>query len=336
METKYFDAGDVVLDSGLTHRGTRLAYQTYGTLNADRSNVVVCMTPFGAQHTDIEWQFKPGRALDPERWFIVVPNLFGNGLSSSPSNAAPPYTGSRWPRFTIADNVRAQRRMLRDVFGIETLALATGFSMGGLQAYHWAALYPESVERLAVLCGAARCAPHNFVMLEGVRAALTADPHYDDGEFIGFPARGLRAMGRVYAGWALSQTFYRREMWRQAGHSSLEDWLVGSWEGSFLKRDPDNLLTHIWAWQQADIGANALYGGDFAKALGAITARALIMPGSTDLYFQVEDNRLEVAMMRNAELKVIESDWGHRAGAPALSPADAAFIDDAIEKLLAE
>ena len=334
METKFFDAGDVVLQSDLTHRGTRLAYQTWGTLNADKSNAIVWMTPFGAHHTDIQGQLGEGRALDPSKYFIVIPNLFGNGLSSSPSNAVAPANGSRWPRFTITDNVRVQRRLMTEVFAVDRLALAGGFSMGGLQAYHWAALFPDAVARLAVVCGAARCSPHNFVFLEGVKAALTADPNFQDGRFVAHPERGLRAMGRVYAGWALSQAFYRDELWRQVGFSSLEDFLVHNWEGGFLKRDADNLLSHMWAWQHADISANELYGGDFAKALGAITARAVILPGATDLYFQVEDNRREVALMKNAELKVIESDWGHRAGSAAAPAADLRFVDEALKALL--
>ncbi|MDB5776091.1 MAG: hypothetical protein JWP38_2224 [Herbaspirillum sp.] len=334
MEHKIFEAGDVQLQSGLTCRGARLAYQTYGGLNADRSNVILFMTPFSAHHTDIDWMIGAGRALDPERYFIVVPNLFGNGLSSSPSTAVMPANGSRWPQFTIADNVQVQRRLLQEVFGVERLALACGWSLGGMQAYHWAALFPQRVERLAVICGAAKTSPHNLVFLEGVKATLTADAHYQDGRFTGFPERGLRAMGRVYASWAMSQTFYRDELWRQTGCSSVEDYVVTMWEGNFLRRDPDNLLAHIWAWQQGDISANALYEGDFAKALGAITARSLIMPSATDLYFQVEDNRREVACMRNAELRVIPSDWGHRAGMPAHNPDDARFIDLALGALL--
>lgn len=335
MNFHIFEAGNVVLQSGRTCRDTRLAYQTYGKLNADRSNVILFMTPFGAHHTDIEWMIAPGNALDPEKYFIVIPNLFGNGLSSSPSNAVVPSSGSLWPRFTIADNVRVQRRMLQEVFGIEQLVMACGWSMGGIQAYHWAALFPTCVKRLAVLCGSAKTAPHNQVFLEGVKATLTADAHYQDGRFNGFPERGLRAMGRVYAGWAMSQTFYRNELWRQTGCSSLEDYLVTVWEGNYLKRDPDNLLAHIWSWQHADISANELYNGNLQKALAAITAHALIMPGATDLYFQVEDNRREVAAMRDAELRVIPSDWGHRAGMPTQNPEDARFINQALLELLA-
>ncbi len=333
-EPKIFHAGDVVLQSGRTHRNTRLAYQTYGALNDERTNTILFMTPYGAHHTDIEWMIGAGRALDPTRYFIIVPNMFGNGLSSSPSNATAPASGARWPTFTVFDNVRMQRRLLDEVFGVDRVALACGWSMGGMQAYHWAAMYPDAVQRLAVLCGAAKTSPHNQVFLQGVAATLTLDANFQDGRFVAFPERGLRAMARVYAGWGMSQTFYRDELWRQTGCSSLEDYLVTVWEGNYLRRDPDNLLAMLWTWQHGDISANELYGGDLQRALASITARALIMPGATDLYFQAEDSRREVAAMRNAELRVIPSDWGHRAGMPVHNPVDAVFVNAALRELL--
>jgi homoserine O-acetyltransferase len=329
-----FEAGDVVLQSGLTYRGARIAYKTYGTPDAAKTNVILHPTSYGAQHPDLEWRIGPGRALDPEKYFIVIPNMFGNGLSSSPSNTAPPFDRGRYPHFTMADNVRVQERLLREVFGITRVKLVFGFSMGAQQAFHWGALFPDKVEAIAPVCGSAKTTPHNFVFLEGVKAALTADPAWQDGWFATQPTRGFQAMGRVYAGWGLSQAFYREETWRRLGYSSLEDFLVGNWEGGFRRRDANDLLAMLWTWQQADISANALYRGDFAKALGAITARAIVMPSETDLYFTVEDNRREVARMPNAELRPIPSIWGHRAGNPAANPEDAAFIDAAIRELL--
>ena len=267
-------------------------------------------------------------------YFIVIPSLFGNGLSSSPSNQPASRAGDTFPLFTFADNIRAQHRLLFEHLGVRRLALACGWSMGGMQAYHWAALYPELVDRIAVVCGAARCAPHNHVFLEGVKAALTTDAAFRDGRFVAVPERGLRAVGRIYAGWAMSQGYYREERWRAAGFSSLEDFLVRFWEANYLRRDAANLLAHIATWQNGDISANSLYGGDFARALAAIRARAYVMPCTTDLYFQVEDNRREVQQMRHAVLRPIESDWGHRAGNPAQNPADAAVVDGALRELL--
>ena len=330
-----FEAGDVVLQSGRTFRNMRLAYKTFGTLNADKSNVILYPTSYSAQHHDTQFMVSEGGALDPSKYFIVIPNLFGNGLSSSPSNTPWPDVGSRYPDVTYFDAVHVQRRMLAELWGIEKLALVYGWSMGAMQAYHWAALFPDAVARIAVVCGAARCAPHNHVFIEGAKAALMADPGYRDGVFTERPVRGFRAMGRVYAGWALSQTFYRDELWRTLGASSLEDYLVTAWETTFARRDPADLLAQFWTWQHGDISANPLYGGDLAKALRSIKARTLLMPGAQDLYFQVEDNRLELQHLREAELKPIPSAWGHRAGNPVNQPDDRAFIDAQVKALLA-
>jgi len=182
--------------------------------------------------------------------------MFGNGLSSSPSNTPPPFDHGRYPHFTLADNVRVQERLIREVFGAERVALVFGFSMGAQQAFHWGALFPEKVARIAPVCGSAKTSRHNFVFLEGVKAALTADPAWQDGWFATPPLRGLRAMGRIYAGWALSQDFYREELDLTLGYSSLEDFLVSAWEGNFRRRDANDLLAMLWSWQHADISAN--------------------------------------------------------------------------------
>jgi len=332
---RMFEAGDVVLQSGITLRSAKLAYKTYGELASDKSNIIVYPTSYGAQHYGTEWPIKPGNALDPGRYFIVIPNLLGNGLSSSPSNLPSPFDRGRYPNVTMYDNVRLQHRLMTEVFGAARIKLVVGFSMGGMQAYHWGALFPEMVERIAVICGAARCAPHNFVFLEGVKAALTADAAYRDGWFWETPVRGLRAVARVYAGWGLSQAFYREEVYKTIGYSSLEDFLVSSWEGGFLDNDANDLLAMLWTWQHADISRNPLYGGDFKAALAAIKALAFIMPSETDLYFTVADNALEVASMKRAELRTIPSIWGHRAGNPVANPTDFRFLNQALKELLA-
>jgi homoserine O-acetyltransferase len=118
-----------------------------------------------------------------------------------------------------------------------------------------------------------------------VKAALTADDAYQGGWYEIQPAKGLRAMARVYAGWGFSQAFYREKLDLEMGFASLEDFLTGFWEGLFLPRDANNLLAMLWTWQKGDISANELYDGDFERALGAIKARAVVMPGQTDLYF---------------------------------------------------
>ena len=323
-----FDCGDLALQRGGTLKGAKIVYKTYGRLSATRDNVIVYPTSYGAQHTDIEWLVTPEHALDPSKYFIVIPNMFTNGLSSSPSNTPD------FPQVTTYDNVTQQRRLLAEVFGVDRVKLVYGWSMGAQQAYHWAALFGDSVERIVVNCGSAKTAPHNFVFLEGVRTALQADPAWNGERYPAKPERGLRAMGRIYAGWAASQTFYRRELWRGLGFTSLEDFLVRGWEANFLRRDASDLLAQLWTWQNGDISANDLYRGDLQMALAGIKAKVLLMPSATDLYFQTEDNRLELPHLKHGRLAEIPSVWGHRAGNPLANPEDAAFIDTQVKALL--
>ncbi len=331
-----FRLGDFRLQQGMTLKDARIVYKTYGRLNADKSNAILYPTSYGAHHTDIEWLIGEDRVLDPTRWFIVIPNMFGSGLSSSPSNTPFPYDRGRYPHVTTWDNVMAQRRLLTEAFGIDRLALVYGWSMGGQQAYQWGAAFPDKVDRVAAVCTSARTSPHNRLFIDGVRAALTADPAWRDGWFAEPPLRGLRAMGRLYAGWAMSQTFYRKELWRGLGYASMEDFIVAAWEGNFRRRDANDLLAQFWTWEHNDISDNEMYRGDLAAALGAIEARTFVMPGETDLYFQVDDSRAEMVHLRNAELRPIPSVWGHRAGNPVQNREDERFLIQAVRDLLAD
>eukprot|EP01037_Dinobryon_pediforme_P004232 gene4232-4283_t len=324
-----FEAGDVVLQTGQVFPAMTLAYQIYGRLNAARDNVVVYPTSFAAQHHDTEWLVGPGGILDTDRWFVVIPNLFGNGLSSSPSNTTDRFPPSKFPAISYHDAVSVQRRLLREVFGIEQVALVYGWSMGGMQAYHWAAAFGREVQRIAVVCGSARCSPYNFVFLEAVKAALMADPAYRDGAFAEPPVAGLRAMGRIYAGWAMSHPFFRDELWREAGFETLEAYLAGSWDRAFTRRDANDLLAQIATWQSGDISRSARHNGDFKQAMASITADVLLMPGATDRYFDAADNEAEIPLLtsaRSVTLRPILSPHGHRAGNPHSLPAEREFL----------
>jgi len=327
------ELGDLALQSGAVLPDARLAYKTLGRLNAAGDNAILIPSYYTGSHRNNEGYVAASRALDPERHFIVLTNLFGNGLSSSPSNTQPPFDGPRFPLVTLHDNVACQNRLLGELLGVERLALVLGWSMGAMQAYQWAAQYPNRVAAILPFCGSAKCSPHNFVFLDGVKAALEADGHWNGGDCTAPPEKGLKAFGRVYAGWAYSQTFYREGLYRTLGFQTLEDLLV-DWEEDHLGWDGNDLLAMLRTWQAGDISDNTLYQGDVAKALAAIEARAIVVPCNTDLYFPPEDNALEVAEMKNAELRVFDSPFGHCVASPGVHPAFTAFLDDAIAALL--
>lgn len=330
-----FGLGDVQLQSGATLRDARLVYKTYGQLNSRADNAILVPTFYGGRHADYEGMIGRGRALDPERYFIVVVNMFCNGLSSSPSNTTAPSNGPKFPLVTHWDNVQCQHRLLTQHLGVRQLALVTGFSMGGQQASHWAAIFPDMVQRLAPWCASARTSAHNWVFLEGVKAALLADSDFEGGWYRAAPHRGIRAFARVWAGWGPSQAFYRNALYRELGHSSPDDHMTTFWEANFLQFDANDLLGMLTTWQRSDISDNPIYRGDYPAALRAITAKTILLPGATDLYFPVADNEWQLQYMSDAELRPIPSDWGHIAGAPGLHAPDMAFLDDALLELLA-
>ena len=206
--------------------------------------------------------------------------------------------------------------------------------MGAQQAYHWAAFAPDLVERIAPICGSARTAEHNLVFLESIEATLRADPAFANGAYTSPPLAGQRAVARVWAAWGCSQTFYREERWRTLGFETREAFVAEAYDAAFCAADANDLLAMLHAWHGADIGSLDRYAGNTNAALASIRARAVVMPSRTDLYFPPEDSALEVAALRDAELAVIESAYGHAAGG-GLDPMAYEFIGAQIARLLA-
>ncbi len=330
-----FSLGHFPLECGQILPDAKLAYKIYGELNAQKSNAILVPSWYSGNHTGYEFLIQPDRGLDPTRYCIITVNMFANGLSSSPSTTPAPLNGPHFPAISIRDNVAAQYRLVHDQLGIEKLALVAGFSMGAQQTFQWAVSHPDMVERIVPLCGAARTTPHTYVFIEGFTSALKADAAWNGGEYDTAPDRGLRAMARVYAGWGFSQAWYRQELNKQIGHPSVEDFLVRFWETFFLQCDANDLLSQAKTWQTHNVGDTPGFGGDHKRALAAIAARAVVMPGQTDLYFPPEDSAAEVECMPNAILKTVPSIWGHFCGA-GINPVDTDFIDQAIKNCLAE
>lgn len=182
-------------------------------------------------------------ALNPKKYFIIITALFGNGQSSSPSNTAL----RPFPNCTVFDNVRAQHKLVTEHLGVTHARAVLGWSMGAGQTYQWATQFPDFMDIAVPFCGAAKTSLHNQVFLEGVKSALlAAKGHSSAGSCKGgvLPkgeeyrtwteeekAIGLKAFGRVYAGWGFSQAFYREKLYESVlGYKNLEDFMVNFWE----------------------------------------------------------------------------------------------------------
>jgi homoserine O-acetyltransferase len=309
------------LACGRTIANAQISYLQIGSLQADRSNLILVPTSYGARPEDLAWLAGP--VLDPERWCIVIAGMFGNGASSSPSHGAMGLAEQGWV-VSHRDNVAAQRLLLAEVFGVERLPLIYGWSMGAQQAYQWAVDHPEQVERICCVCGSARTSPHNRLFCLSLRQALTADRHWNGAGFEAPPDQGLRTYALIYASWAASQPFFRTVA------EPIEEHVERQWLPHYQRHDPRDLIAMLDTWLAHDVAA----GGDLAEALGRIQARTAVVAGSHDLYFPVDDLAADAASIPGAHLHVIESVLGHRAGNPHSSAAEQRQLRHIVQTLL--
>ena len=254
-----FNLGDVKLLSGKILKSAKLVYKTYGNLNKNKSNVIVLPTFFTGTHIRNEGFIGKNRAINPNKYFIISINMFGNSLSTSPSNAPTSQYSYKFPKVTLWDNIYCQHKLITQRLKIDKIALVTGWSMAGCQSYQWAAQYPDMVKAILPFCASSKTSIHNHVFLEGVKAALIADKNWKNGKYKKQPVEGLKAFGRVYAGWAFSQNFYREELYKKIGYKNVKK-LLDDWANDHAKNwDANDLLCKLKTWQLNDISNNLKY-----------------------------------------------------------------------------
>jgi homoserine O-acetyltransferase len=329
-----FDLGDFEFESGDKIRGLTLAFATFGTLSPDKSNAVLFPSWYSGTSKILEQAYiGPGRALDAEKYFIILVNQIGNGLSSAPSNAPLPFNAARFPRISIADDVRAQHRLISEKFGITQLALVLGGSMGAQQTFEWAVRFPDAVKRAAPIAGTAKATPHNRFLVQTFIDAISADPAFDDGWYRdGAVHRGLRNHARVFAASGFTQDLFNKSAWRGLGFTTVDDFVTGFVEAHFLPQDPNNLILLARKWQDGDVSRIA--DGDLVAALARIKAKTFVIAIDEDAFFPLKDIALQQKLIPGSELKRVSSIWGHLA----LFGVDAGFnasVDQHLKDLLA-
>ena len=190
------------------------------------------------------WLTGSDKTLDPSKHYIIIPALFGNSQSSSPSNTP---DLRPFPEVLFYDNVRAQHELVTQHLGVKHARAVLGWSMGAGQTYQWLTQYPDFMDLGVPFCGSAKTSLHNQVFLEGVKAALLGAKRVPSaGICEAATARqwtkeeretGLKALGRVYAGWGFSQAYYREKVYESVlGFKGLEEFMKGFWEAWALSK----------------------------------------------------------------------------------------------------
>jgi homoserine O-acetyltransferase/O-succinyltransferase len=355
------DGADITLESGATLGPVTVAYQTWGTLNDDRSNVVlICHALTGDQyavgtHPITEkggwWESMvgPGKPIDTDRFFVMCPNCLGGCMGTTGPAAVNPKTdelyGTNFPVITIRDMVNAQV-MLMDELGIEKILCVVGGSMGGMQVLEWAARHPERVGSAVCIAGAARHSAQNIAFHEVGRQAIMADPDWCNGLYY---KEGKRPESGLSVARMAAHITYLSEpaLWRKFGRSLQDrfnksygfgaDFQVESYlrhQGStFVNRFDANAYLYITrAMDYFDLESE--FDGDLANAWKDTPVRFLLVSFTSDWLFPTSESKEVVRSLNRAGANVsfveIESDKGHDAfllDEPDLFATAGGFID---------
>jgi homoserine O-acetyltransferase/O-succinyltransferase len=330
-----FELGDLGLASGETLPAAKLSYQTFGELNDEKDNAVLFPTFLGAPPEVLNGWIGEGRALDPAKYFIILPGNFGLPPSSAPSTTPAPFGAAAFPTVSIADDVVAQHRLVTGHFGIQKLRLALGWSVGAIQVWNWALRFPEAVSRIAPIGGTPVPPPWTKLWLRTVvEEPITSDPNFAGGTYTsGERVRtGLLGVAHAAALTAPPRTFYydSAEVWRSLGFGGVDEFVAGFWEAFWLPQDPNDVVVQARK-------ARTSYPGEPTESLRAllsrITAKTTVAAVTGDALFPPEESRRFAEWVPGAEFHEISSVLGHLATF-GLNEQDVKAIDGVIRGAL--
>ncbi len=344
-QVAYFDESQpLIMDCGVHLAPWQIAYQTYGTLNADRSNaILICHALTGDQHVANEhpvtgksgwWttMIGQGRPIDIDHYFIICANVIGGCLGTTGPASLNPATGQVYgldfPVVTIKDMVKAQAALI-DYLGIETLFCVAGGSMGGMQVLQWAALFPDRVFSAMPIATSAKHSAQNIAFHEVGRQAVMADPEWNAGRYSALGKRPLKGLAVARMGahitymseTALHTKFGRQLQNRSAPTFSFDaDFQVESYlryQGmAFVERfDANSYLYVTRAMDYFDLAAE--HDGVLANAFRGTKTRFCVVSFTSDWLFPTTDSRAIVhalnAVAASVSFVQVETDKGHDA-----------------------
>ncbi len=297
---QFVSLGNFPLENGQQIMDCKIGYRTFGKLNAKRSNAVIYPTPGGTTTFMIESFMGMGTDIDTTRFYLILVDALGNGVSSSPSNSIS-QPKILFPQFSIRDMVNTQYRMLIEKLDIHHLAAVVGGSMGGLQALQWAVSYPEFMDKCVSIEGSPKFSAYDLLWTNTYIETVIHDTAYHGGNYTVNPVFPVAAH--------LSQLILTTPAYlnNNTPADSFPRWFAAI-GNSPAYIDCNNFLWQIKACILQDISADA--NGSLENTAKKIKAKMLIIANKQDHMINQEAS-IQFAKMANAELVVMDSDLGH-------------------------
>ena len=329
---EYLDLGAFALSSGRTLPSGRLAYRTFGELNAAKDNAILLPHMYSGTSGYMELFVGEDRPLDPSRYFLILPAQLGSGFGSSPSTTPPPLDRGVFPPVSIADDVRAQHALVRDHLGIDRLVFVSGWSMGGMQTYEWAVRHPELLARAMPPAACARTPDHDKLFIDVHTELLRSDPAFNGGFYRDSAevALGLRRHATAFALMGATPEMFRGEVWRELGLASLEDYVEGFVQAYFLPWTRTTCSARRASGAMRTSGGTAASGGSRpdhrAHDRGRVQGRRVL---------PARGRRGRRGLVPGTEFRLAGSGWGHFTMFN-LRPQDTEEIDARYAETLAD
>jgi homoserine O-acetyltransferase len=295
QDQQFANLGDFKLENSRVIRNCRIGYRTFGTLNADKSNVIVFPTWAGGTTEQLKSNFGPGRLIDTTSYYVVAIDALSNGVSSSPSNSRL-QPRMRFPEFTLRDTVATQHALLTRVLNIHHVKAIVGISMGGMQTFQWMVLYPDFMEKAIPIVGSPRLAPYDLMLWQAQIDALMRDRDWKGGNYSANPARALDfAFGELLL---TSPADYNRRKTREQVFADLE-----KARNDAHRFDANDKIRQVQAMMSLDISRDA------AKA---VKAKVFVVVAKFD-HVVTPGPATDFAHSLGAKLLELNSDCGHLA-----------------------
>ncbi|HVH42909.1 MAG TPA: alpha/beta fold hydrolase [Labilithrix sp.] len=316
-EQRIATLGTCTLESGEKIDDCRVGYRTFGKLDASKSNVVLFPTWFSGD-TKALTEIVPDKIVDTKRFFLVLVDALGNGVSSAPSSSRS-QSRLRFPKFTIHDMVESQRRLLREVLGVEKVFAVVGISMGGMQAYEWAVSHPAEVDRIVPIVGTPQLTTTDRLLWTTELHLLQGSKAYADGEYRGRPK--IPALRELH--WLMLTTPAHRNA--ETTRSAFPSWVATA--GSDIAFDWNDWHRQLEAMLSHDVARAD--GGDLALAAKRVKAKGLVVVAEHDQMVNPEPSKAFAKAM-NASLVVLDGPCGHMI--PSCDPSVAGRVKAFLEE----
>jgi homoserine acetyltransferase len=320
---QYADLGNLKLENGSVIHDCKIGYRTMGTLNAARSNAVLFPTWLGGRSGDVALNIGPGKYIDSTKYFVILVDALGNGVSCSPSNSTKQH-GIDFPQFSIRDMVYSQYRLVTETLHLNHLHAVAGLSMGGIQTFQWMVSYPAFMDAAVPIAGTPQLSSYDLLLLSMEKKALEDDPAYKGGKYVLPPPLPMVAL--IHTMNLTTPTFQVNHVTREGFPQYFEN-LMTNGERAV---DANNYLRQL----EALLGHDIAHGASIYEAADKVKARTLIIVAAQD-HMVNPIPALGFAKIIHAQTLILDSDCGHMAPGCEMSTVSSAvdrFLSDSQTK----